>query len=47
MSRVSLISAYEEAKDAAKDVKKEHEQNRKKVESFGALDLFGMSDAGL
>jgi len=47
MSKPSMIEAYDEAKAAAKDTKKEYDKEKKRVESFGALDLFGMPTAGL
>lgn len=47
MSKMYLLSAYEEARDTARSFQKEREVERKRIESFGALDLFGMPSAGL
>jgi DNA polymerase-3 subunit alpha len=47
MTRKTMLVAYEEAKESAKIVKKEHEILKKQEENFGSLDLFGTPEAGL
>jgi len=47
MSRAAMLASYGEAKDAARDALKEKEKERKRLENYGPLDLFGMADAGL
>ena len=40
MSRTAMMSSYEEAKQKAKDEKKENEREKVRAVSFGALSLF-------
>jgi len=47
MSKSTLLSVYEQARSDAKLINKEHDKQRKLIENFGALDLFGMPTAGL
>ena len=47
MTKASMLASYDEAKERAKDVKKEKEKEAKASENFGALDLWGAPSAGL
>lgn len=45
MSRPSMLVAYGDAKNAAKEAIKEREAEHKRVNNYGTLDLFGMGEA--
>jgi DNA polymerase-3 subunit alpha len=47
MSRSAMLASYGEAKEIARGAAKERAAEKKRLEDYGALDLFGMGDAGL
>jgi DNA polymerase III subunit alpha len=47
MTKSTLLSVYDRARSDAKDINKERDKQRKRIEDFGALDLFGLPMAGL
>lgn len=47
MSRGAMLNSYDDARTFAREASKEREIDRKRMENYGSLDLFGLGEAGL